>query len=89
MSLPRQYGGLNFSMVPYVMAAELVSRADAGFANIWGLQDCAETIAEFASDDIKAEFLPRVCYCISILPLYRLFLDNGDEFFFLVYKLLC
>ena len=61
MSLPRQYGGLNFSMVPYVMAAELVSRADAGFANIWGLQDCAETIAEFASDDIKAEFLPRVC----------------------------
>ena len=61
MSLPRQYGGLNFSMVPYVMAAELVSRADAGFANIWGLQDCAETIAEFASEDIKAEFLPRVC----------------------------
>jgi len=30
MSLPRQYGGLNFSMVPYVMAAELVARADAG-----------------------------------------------------------
>lgn len=61
MSLPRQYGGLNFSMIPYVMSAELVSRADAGFANIWGLQDCAETIAEFASDDIKNEFLPRVC----------------------------
>lgn len=60
MALPRQYGGLNFSMVPYVMAAELVSRADAGFANIWGLQDCAETIAEFATDDIKEEFLPRV-----------------------------
>ncbi len=61
MALPRQYGGLNFSMVPYVMGAELVSRADAGFANIWGLQDCAETIAEFASEEIKAEFLPRVC----------------------------
>ncbi len=60
MSLPRQYGGLNFSMVPYVMAEELVSRADAGFANIWGLQDCAETIHEFASDEIKAEFLPRI-----------------------------
>ncbi|MDA3866251.1 MAG: acyl-CoA dehydrogenase family protein [Salinivirgaceae bacterium] len=59
MSLPRKYGGLNFSMVPYVMAAELVSRADAGFANIWGLQDCAETIHEFASDEIKDEFLPR------------------------------
>ncbi|HQB77469.1 MAG: Acyl-CoA dehydrogenase C-terminal domain-containing protein [Tenuifilaceae bacterium] len=58
MSLPRQYGGLNFPMVPYVMAAELVSRADAGFANIWGLQDCAETIHEFASDDLKAKYLP-------------------------------
>lgn len=59
MSLPRKYNGLNFSMVPYVMAAELVSRADAGFANIWGLQDCAETIYEFASDELKDEFLPR------------------------------
>lgn len=60
MSLPRQYGGLNFSMVPYVMAAELTSRADAGFGNIWGLQDCAETIYEFASQEIKDEFLPRI-----------------------------
>lgn len=59
MSLPREYGGLNFAMVPYVMAAELVSRADAGFANIWGLQDCAETIHEFGSEEIKNEFLPR------------------------------
>jgi len=61
IGLPRQYGGLNFSMVPYVMAAEMVSRADAGFANIWGLQDCAETINEFADEDLKREFLPRVC----------------------------
>ncbi len=60
LALPREYGGLNFSMVPYVMAAELVSRADAGFANIWGLQDCAETIYEFASKEIKEEFLPRI-----------------------------
>ena len=59
MSLPRKYKGLNFPMVPYVLAAEIVSRADAGFANIWGLQDCAETIHEFASEEIKAEFLPR------------------------------
>lgn len=60
MSLPRKYSGLNFPIVPYVMSAELVSRADAGFANIWGLQDCAETIHEFASDDIKDEYLPRI-----------------------------
>jgi alkylation response protein AidB-like acyl-CoA dehydrogenase len=60
MSLPRAYGGLNFSMVPYVMAAEIVSRADCGFANIWGLQDCAETIQEFASKELKEEFLPLI-----------------------------
>ena len=60
MSLPREYGGLNFAMVPYVIAAELVSRADAGFGNIWGLQDCAETIHEFASKEIKDEYLPRI-----------------------------
>ncbi|MEZ7873624.1 MAG: Acyl-CoA dehydrogenase C-terminal domain-containing protein [Bacteroidales bacterium] len=60
MALPREFGGLNFSMVPYVMSAELVARADAGFANIWGLQDCAETINEYASEEIKKEFLPRI-----------------------------
>jgi alkylation response protein AidB-like acyl-CoA dehydrogenase len=61
MSLPREYGGLNFPLTPYIMSGEMVSRADAGFANIWGLQDCAETIAEFADEATKREFLPRVC----------------------------
>ncbi|HRW22583.1 MAG TPA: acyl-CoA dehydrogenase family protein, partial [Bacteroidales bacterium] len=59
MAFPRKYGGLNFSMVPYVMAAELVSRADAGFANIWGLQDCGETLLEFGSEEIKDKYLPK------------------------------
>ncbi len=62
LSLPREYGGLNFSMVPYVMSCEIVSRADAGFGNIWGLQDCAETLHEFASDEQNARFLPRIQY---------------------------
>nr|MBD3620933.1 acyl-CoA dehydrogenase family protein [Sunxiuqinia sp.] len=61
MSLPRQYGGLNFPIVPYIMAADIVSRADAGFVNIWGLQDCAETINEFASEEQKEKYLTRVC----------------------------
>ena len=59
MALPRKYDGLNFPMLPYVMAAEMVARADAGFANIWGLQDCAETIYEFGSEEQKDKFLPR------------------------------
>lgn len=59
MTLPREYNGLNFPITPFVMSNEIVSRADASFSNIWGLQDCAETINEFASEEIKNEFLPR------------------------------
>ncbi len=59
MSLPRKYGGLNFPLLPYVMAGEMIARADAGFANIWGLQDCAETIHEFGSEEQKERYLPR------------------------------
>jgi len=61
ITLPRKYEGLNFPIVPYIMAADIVSRADAGFVNIWGLQDCAETINEFASEDQKERYLPRIC----------------------------
>ena len=60
MTLPRKYNGLNMPVTCFAMANEMVARADAGFENIWGLQDCAETINEFASEEIKARFLPRV-----------------------------
>ncbi len=60
ITLPRKFEGLNFPVVPYIMAADIVSRADAGFVNIWGLQDCAETINEFADEDQKLRFLPRI-----------------------------
>ena len=61
MSMPRRLGGLNFPITPYIMAADIVSRADAGFENLWGLQDCAETIYEFADEDQKQRYIPRVC----------------------------
>ncbi len=59
MSFPRKYAGLNFPLIPYVMAGEMIARADAGFANIWGLQDCGETIYEFGSEEQKEKYLPR------------------------------
>ncbi|MCM1356570.1 MAG: acyl-CoA dehydrogenase family protein [Staphylococcus sp.] len=61
MAMPRRFGGLNFPITPYIMAADIVSRADTGFENLWGLQDCAETIYEFADEEQKAKFIPRVC----------------------------
>ncbi len=61
MSMPRRLGGLNFPITPYIMAADIVSRADTGFENLWGLQDCAETIYEFADEDQKQRYIPRVC----------------------------
>lgn len=61
VAMPRRYNGLNFPIVPYIMAADLVSRADAGFENLWGLQDCAETLYEFGNEDQRERYLPRVC----------------------------
>ena len=61
MAMPRRFGGLNFPITPYIMAADIVSRADTGFENLWGLQDCAETIYEFADEDQKSRYIPRVC----------------------------
>ncbi len=60
MSLPRKYDGLNFPLVAFTMSCELIGRADAGFGNIWGLQDCAETLHEFASEEQNHHYLPRV-----------------------------
>jgi alkylation response protein AidB-like acyl-CoA dehydrogenase len=61
MAMPRRLGGLNFPITPYIMAADIVSRADTGFENLWGLQDCAETLYEFGDEDQKQRYIPRVC----------------------------
>lgn len=60
MTLERKYNGLNFPRVLAVMAGETIARADVGFATIWGLQDCADTIQQFASDELKEKYLPRI-----------------------------
>ena len=61
MAMPRRFGGLNFPITPYIMAAEIVSRADTGFENLWGLQDCAETLYEFGNEEQRQKYIPRVC----------------------------
>ena len=61
VAMPRRFGGLNFPVVPYMMAADMVSRSDAGFENLWGLQDCAETLYEFGTEEQCARYITRVC----------------------------
>ena len=61
VAMPRRFGGLNFPNVPYMMAADMVSCSDAGFENLWGLQDCAETLYEFGNEDQKKRYITRVC----------------------------
>lgn len=58
MILPRKYGGLNFPTTIYMMAVEMISQADASLMNLFGLQDIGRTIAQFASDVQKEEYLP-------------------------------
>ncbi len=57
-TLPREYGGLNMPVLIYTIAIELVSQADASLMNLFGLQDIAETINNFADEETKAKYLP-------------------------------
>ncbi len=57
--LPHQYGGLNFPNTIYTMMTEMVSRADASLQNLFGLQDIAETICDFGTEEQRQEYLPQ------------------------------
>lgn len=60
MTLKRRFGGLNFPTTLFVMASEMVARADGGFACLWALQNCAETIAAFGTEEQQERLLKRV-----------------------------
>lgn len=59
--LPRQYGGLNMPVTVFSAVCEMISRADASFQNVWGLQSCADTIYEFGSEEQKEKYLKMAC----------------------------
>lgn len=59
-TLPRRYGGLNLPITVYMMAIEIVSRADASFMTLFGLQEIAETVNQFASPELKDKYLPKL-----------------------------
>jgi alkylation response protein AidB-like acyl-CoA dehydrogenase len=59
--LPRRFGGLNYPVTVYSMMTEMVSRADCSLQNLFGLQDIADTINKFATEDQRERYLPRFC----------------------------
>ncbi|MCQ2256955.1 MAG: acyl-CoA dehydrogenase family protein, partial [Bacteroidaceae bacterium] len=61
MTMPRRYEGLNLPNVVYTAANEIIAEGDAGFENIWSLQDCIETLYEFGDEDQRRRYIPRVC----------------------------
>ena len=61
LTMPRKYNGMNMPITVYTCANEIVSTGDAGFENIWSLQDCIETLYEFGTEDQHKRFIPRVC----------------------------
>ena len=60
MIIPREYGGLNFPFTVYMMATEIISRADASLMNIFGLQDIGDTIRKFGNEEQRRRYLPRI-----------------------------
>lgn len=61
LTMPRRYGGLSLPVIVYTAANEIVSAGDAGFENIWSLQDCIETLYCFGNDEQREKYIPRVC----------------------------
>jgi hypothetical protein len=61
MTIPRRFGGMQFPETVYTAAIEVISQADASLMNFFGLQGgIAETIVQFATDDLKERYLPRM-----------------------------
>jgi alkylation response protein AidB-like acyl-CoA dehydrogenase len=57
--LPREYGGLNLPESIYSMLVEVVARAESGLMTVYGLQEIASMIEEYADEETKARVLPR------------------------------
>ena len=60
-TIPYYLGGLNMPCTILTACNDIVSRADASLMNIFGLQGIAETINQFASEEIKKEYVPKLC----------------------------
>ena len=60
-TIPYYLGGLNMPCTILTACNDIVSRADAALMNIFGLQGIAETINQFASEDIKKQYVPGLC----------------------------
>ncbi|MBU4319166.1 MAG: acyl-CoA dehydrogenase family protein [Proteobacteria bacterium] len=58
-TLARKYDGINMPKIIYAVATEMISRADASLMNIFGLQEIADTIYHFGSEEQKQKYLPR------------------------------
>lgn len=61
ITMPRRYGGLSLPVVVYTAINDIVSAGDAGFENVWSLQDCIETLYCFGTEDQRQRYIPRVC----------------------------
>ncbi len=58
-TLPRKYDGINMPKIVYSIATEIISRADASLMNIFGLQEIADTILKYGSEEQKEKYLAR------------------------------
>jgi len=57
--LPWEFGGLNLPETIYSAMVEMISRGEAGLMTIFGLQEIAASINEYAEEDLKERILPR------------------------------
>ena len=61
LTLPREFGGLNFPMTAYTAAVEMISRADAALMTVYALQGCGDTIHRYGARELHEKYLPGIC----------------------------
>lgn len=58
--IERALSGQGLPVTLYSASVEIVARADASLMTLYALQACGETIAAFASEDLRRRFVPSV-----------------------------
>ncbi|OGJ91379.1 MAG: hypothetical protein A2268_07945 [Candidatus Raymondbacteria bacterium RifOxyA12_full_50_37] len=79
LSLPRRYGGVNMPQVVKVAILEMVSRVDAALMNLVGLQDIAETVNEFGSEEQKQTYVTPLAMGTHTAAMVLTEPDSGSD----------
>lgn len=61
VGIPEEWGGQGGTVISQVLVARELARSLGGLTWVWGIPSfCAKSVVRFASDDVRAELLPKL-----------------------------